>query len=208
MLGFYTQHFSTVEINYSFYRLPNEKTVQGWLDGTPQQFRLTLKAPRRITHDSRLQECGDLLNAFCSRVRLLGDKAGAMLFQLPANFKKNPAALDTFLECLPKDLRATFEFRSDTWLTDDVYELLRAHNVALCIADSEKLSTPVVQTADWSYFRLRDEGYQPDDIRRWADAIRPLAENDRDVFVYFKHEEQGKGPEFGKELLRALAQPG
>lgn len=204
MLQFYAERFSTVEINYSFYRLPNVKTVQGWVDGTPDGFKLTLKAPRRITHDSRLQECGDLLNVFCERAGLLNGKLGAVLFQLPGNFRKKPEVLDTFLECLPQGLRAAFEFRSATWFSDEVYELLRSRNAALCIADSEKLSTPLVQTADWSYFRLRDEGYQEEDLRRWADAIRPLAQEGREVFVYFKHEAEGRGPDFGQRLLAAL----
>lgn len=204
MLRFYTEHFSTVEINYTFYRLPNAKTIQGWVDGTPEQFRITLKAPRRITHDSRLKECGDLLNAFCERAALLGDKLGAVLFQLPGNFKKKPEVLDTFLECLPTGLRAAFEFRNDSWFSDEIYEMLRARNAALCIADSEKLTTPQVHTADWSYFRLRDEGYELEDIRKWSDAIRPLVAEGREVFVYFKHEEKGLGPDFGRQLQEAL----
>jgi uncharacterized protein YecE (DUF72 family) len=203
MLGFYTQHFQTVEINYSFYRLPSTQTIQGWVEGTPPGFKVTLKAPRRITHDSRLKECGELLNVFCDRARLLGDRLGALLFQLPGNFKKKPEVLDTFLECLPTDLRCAFEFRSDTWFSDEIYDCLRQRNCALCIADSEKLSTPVVATADWVYFRLRDEGYGPEDIQRWSDTIRPLSER-RDIYVYFKHEEKGLGPEFGRQFLARL----
>lgn len=203
MLRFYTEHFSTVEINYSFYRLPSEQTIRGWIEETPPGFKITLKAPQRITHHARLKECGELLDVFCARANLLGDKLGALLFQLPGNFKKKPEVLEPFLKCLPDGVRCAFEFRSDTWLSEDIYDLLRSRNCALCIADSEKLSTPVVATADWLYFRLRDEGYGPEDIRRWADTIRPLSEG-RETFVYFKHEEKGLGPEFGKGLLRAL----
>lgn len=203
MLRFYAERFRTVEINYSFYRLPNPRTIQGWVDGTPPGFKITLKAPRRITHDSRLKECGELLQVFCERAALLGDKLGALLFQLPGNLRKKPEVLGTFLECLPEGVRCAFEFRSDSWFSEEVYDCLRSRNCALCIADSEKLSTPVVATADWLYFRLRDEGYGPDDIRRWAETIRPLSEG-RETFIYFKHEEKGLGPEFGRQLLEAL----
>ena len=205
MLPYYAARFPTVEINYTFYRMPNEKLLSGWAAQTPSPYKLTLKAPRRITHDGRLKNCGALVSAFCGVAASLGDKLGALLFQLPPNAKKDLAVFDAFLEDLPPKVCAAFEFRHASWLDDEVFERLRRRNLALCIADSEKMSTPVRVTADYAYFRLRDEGYTADDIRRWADTIARDTASSRDVFVYFKHEESGKGPELAKLLMDMLA---
>jgi uncharacterized protein YecE (DUF72 family) len=204
MLPYYAARFPTVEINYTFYRMPNEKLVSGWAAQTPSPYKLTLKAPRRITHDSRLRNCGDLVAGFCGVAGTLGDKLGALLFQLPPNFKKDLAVFDAFLEDLPPKVCAAFEFRHPSWLDDEVRDRLAARDLALCIADSETLSTPVNVTAGYAYFRLRDEGYTPDDIARWADTIARETASCRDVFVYFKHEEEGKGPEFARLLMERL----
>jgi uncharacterized protein YecE (DUF72 family) len=203
MLAYYAERFRTVEINYTFYRLPTEKLLAGWAETTPEHFTFTLKAPRRITHDAKLQRCEDLLQAFCRTSRTLGPKLGVLLFQLPPNFKKDTDVLRAFLDLLPEGTRAAFEFRHASWLEPDVFEALRARNVALCVADSEKMSTPVEVTADYAYFRLRDEGYQAADIVRWAETIRGL-KGVGDAFVYFKHEEQGLGPDFARRLIDAL----
>ena len=205
MLPYYAERFPTVEINYTFYRMPTEKIVDGWNRATPEPFKLTLKAPKRITHDARLRDCGDRVRQFLETAATLGPKLGALLFQLPPNLKKDLPLLDAFLDTFPPRVCAAFEFRHLSWLDDEVYERLRASNLALCVADSEKLSTPVELTADYAYFRLRDEGYQPDDIARWADTIRDKAAHCGDVFVYFKHEEEGKGPEFARMLMDRLA---
>jgi uncharacterized protein YecE (DUF72 family) len=203
MLAYYAERFPTVEINYTFYRMPTEKLLSGWAAGTPDHFTFTLKAPRRITHDAKLQRCEDITQAFCRTARTLGSKLGVLLFQLPPTLKKDGAVLRAFAELLPEDLRAAFEFRHPSWFDDEVFEVLRSRRVALCIADSEKLSAPVEITADYAYFRLRDEGYQQADIERWAGVIRSL-QGVKDAFVYFKHEEQGLGPEFAKRLMAQL----
>src|SRR4051812_46895498 len=186
MLPYYAERFPTVEINYTFYRMPNEKIVAGWAAATPSPFKLTLKAPRRITHDSRLRDCGELVQTFCRVAETLGDKLGTLLFQLPPNAKKDLPLFDAFLAELPPKAPAAFEFRNASWLDDDVYERLKARNLALCVADSEKMSVPVRVTADFAYFRLRDEGYTPDDIRRWGETIARETSACKDVFVYFK----------------------
>ena len=203
MLAYYAARFDTVEVNYTFYRVHTPSLLEGWANGTPDRFKFTLKAPRRITHDARLQRCEELTQNFCRTARTLGDKLGALLFQLPPTFKRNDAALAAFLELVPEGTRAAFEFRHTSWHDDAVFNLLRARDVALCIADSEKMSTPVVSTASYTYFRLRDEGYQPADIDRWAETVRGASQN-RDAYVYFKHEEEGKGPEFAALLIAAL----
>ena len=204
MLPYYAERFPTVEINYTFYRAPNETILDGWSKATPERFKLTLKAPKRITHDARLRDCADRVRQFLDTAATLGSKLGALLFQLPPNLKKDTALLDAFLDTFPPRVCAAFEFRHPSWLSDDVYDRLRARNLALCVADSEKLSTPLEITADYGYFRLRDEGYGPDDITRWANQVRERTAACKDVFVYFKHEEEGKGPEFARQFISAL----
>jgi uncharacterized protein YecE (DUF72 family) len=187
--------------------MPNEKLVEGWAAQTPSPYKLTLKAPRRITHDSRLKNAGAMAASFCHVAGSLGDKLGALLFQLPPNLKKDLAVFDAFLAELPPKAPAAFEFRNTSWLDEDVFSRLSARGLALCVADSEKLSTPVRVTTDYAYFRLRDEGYTPDDVARWGDTIARATEGAREVFVYFKHEEQGKGPEFARLLMQHLGLP-
>ncbi len=119
---------------------------------------------------------------------------------MPPYFRKDLEVLDEFLGQMPEDLRAAFEFRHSSWLKDEVYSRLRERNLALCITDSEKTTTPIEATADYGYFRLRDEGYGDADFDKWATAIHGGAGDWRDTFVYFKHEEEGKGPDFANEL--------
>jgi uncharacterized protein YecE (DUF72 family) len=205
MLPFYAQAFTTVEINYTFYRTPNAKILAGWSRETPEGFRLTLKAPKRITHIAKLRDCKDLLQYFLKTAATLGPKLGAILFQLPPYFRKDLAVLDEFLAQLAPGLCAAFEFRHGSWMDAEVFARLRARNLALCIADSEKFSTPLEITASYGYFRLRDEGYTSDDLERWAGVIRASAAHCSDVYVYFKHEEAGKGPRFARVMIEAFA---
>jgi len=207
MLPYYAERFSTVEINYTFYRMPTPKLVTGWAAQVPANFKFTLKAPKRITHDRRLRDATDPLRGFCEAAAELGPQLGALLFQLPPNFKKDLTVFDAFLDALPPRVCGAFEFRHDSWLDEEVYARLRARNLALCVADSEKRSTPVMATAEYAYLRLRDEGYTPGDIAEWAAHVRDLASRCKDVYVYFKHEEQGKGPEFGRMLQELLGEP-
>ena len=207
MLPYYAERFSTVEINATFYRLPTARLLAGWAAQTPDLFAFTLKAPRRITHDSRLQRCEEVLQVFLDAAETLGPKLGVLLFQLPPSLKKDAGVLRAFLDLLPQGRRAAFEFRHASWHDDEVFEALRSRNLALCVADSEKMSTPVVATADYGYFRLRDEGYQDADIAQWAKTIAGLAPRWKDTFVYFKHEEEGKGPDFANRLKERLGLP-
>ncbi len=203
MLPYYAERFPTVEINYTFYRVPTEKLLAGWAAATPKSFTFTLKAPRRLTHDAKLQPSDDLLDVFCRTARTLGPKLATLLFQLPPTFKKDAGVLRAFLAQLPEGTRAALEFRHASWFDDEVFEALRSRNIALCVADSEKLHSPLEITADYAYFRLRDEGYQQADIETWAERIRTL-KNVTEAFVYFKHEEQGLGPDFARRLMTAL----
>ncbi len=164
-----------------------------------------MKAPKRITHIARLKDCEELLQYFVKTAHTLGPKLGVLFFQLPPYFKKDLGLLGAFLDWLPAGTRAAFEFRHASWLEDPLYRLLESKRVALCVAESEKLSTPVEITADYAYFRLRDEGYTPGDLARWAETVQARTASCKDVFVYFKHEESGTGPAFARIFLDALA---
>ncbi len=204
MLPYYAARFPTVEINYTFYRVPTEKILSGWMKQVPAEFRFTLKAPRRITHDAKLADCEELTEGFCRVAGTLGSQLAALLFQLPPSLKKDLPRLERFLTWLPRNAPAAFEFRHPSWFDAEVFSRLRDAGKALCVADSEKLETPLEVTADFGYFRLRDEGYQSGDIAEWGRQIAALQTRCKDVFVYFKHEEEGKGPAFARELMTHL----
>src|SRR5688500_7385336 len=134
MLAYYAERFNTVEVNYTFYRIPTPALLEGWAKGTPEDFTFTLKAPRRITHDSKLQRCEELTQVFCKTATTLGSKLGVLLFQLPPTFKRDDAVLGQFLDLLPQGTRAAFEFRHPSWHDDVVFDALRRRNLALCVA--------------------------------------------------------------------------
>ncbi len=203
MLPFYAERFSTTEINYTFHRIPSAKTIDNWKQLTPAKFRFALKAPQKITHFAKLRNCADTLEYFCKVISGLGERLGPVLFQLPPNFKKDADVLSSFLRELPS-MRAAFEFRHDSWFDDDIFEMLKARNIALCIADTEKLAAPKTATADYGYLRLRREDYKNVDIERWAKFVREQKPNWRDAFAYFKHEESGIGPKLAAEMMKIL----
>ena len=208
MFGYYSERFHTVEINYTFYKMPTEKLIAGWAAQAPAGFQYTLKAPKRITHISRLKDCADQTTFFVNIARGLGGALATLLFQLPPTMKCDPARLEDFLATLPAGVRTAFEFRHDSWLNDGVYEQLRKAGAALCIADFGDKTTPLETTARYGYLRLRDEGYQDADLARWADRVAAQAGTWDDVFVYFKHEDEGKGPEFAAAFVDLLKSRG
>ena len=201
MLRYYAERFSSTESNYSFRTIPSAKTIARWAAETPERFKFSFKAPQRVTHFAKLRECGATLGVFRDAIVPLGTKLGAVLFQLPPTFKKDAALLDSFLDGLPAEMRAAFEFRHDSWFDDGVFGCLRKHRAALCIAESEDLKTPPVATADFGYLRLRREDYSSRDLARWADFVRSQA-GWREAFVYFKHEETGVGPKFAQQFQK------
>ena len=204
MLPFYASHFSTTEINYSFYRIPSEKSLNNWSAATPAQFRFSMKAPREITHERKLRDCADVLDRFCEVLKALGTKLGPVLFQLPPFFRNDAGLLRDFLATLPNGLRTTFEFRHRSWFNDEMFSILAAKNVALCMADSEKLTTPIKPTADFGYLRLRNPSYTRADVANWAKVIREQQGRWKETYVYFKHEESGTGPKLARQLLDEL----
>jgi uncharacterized protein YecE (DUF72 family) len=206
MLPFYAERLSTTEINYTFRRIPSAKNIQGWWDATPKHFKFSLKAPQKVTHFSKLRNCGDTLRYFFQVISDLEAKLGVVLFQLPPAFKKDAPLLAAFLDDVPPGMRAAFEFRHASWFDDEVLGLLKSKNVALCIGDSEKLATPTVATADYGYLRLRREDYQAADVARWAEMIGTQKDGWSDAFVYFKHEESGIGPKLATQLRELLGE--
>ncbi|HET9419431.1 MAG TPA: DUF72 domain-containing protein [Chthoniobacterales bacterium] len=203
MLPFYAERFSTTEINYTFHRIPALKTIENWKTLTPEKFRFALKAPQKITHWSKLRDCSDTLEYFCKVVTGLGGRLGPVLFQLPPTFRKDVDILNAFLRELP-EMRAAFEFRHASWFDDELFELLKSRNVALCIADTADLATPKIITADYGYLRLRREDYKNLDIEAWAKFLREQKGIWHDVFVYFKHEESGIGPKLAAEMIKLV----
>jgi len=208
MLAYYAGRLATVEINYTFYRIPNAKTVAGWDAETPAGFRFVLKAPQRITHIARLKNVDDPLRYFTDVALALGPKLGAVLVQLPPNFKQDLARLGDFLALTRPELRLAFEFRNSSWFVDPVYDLLKSYNAALCVADTEAGHTPVVATADFGYARLRDEGYTTGDLAKWAERLGEVGSGWTDAFVFFKHEEGGEGPRLAAEFRKLAGTAG
>ena len=172
MLPFYAEHFASTEINYTFRRIPAAKTILDWSSATPERFKFSFKAPQRVTHFAKLCGCAELLQVFHEAIAGADAKLGPVLFQLPATFKKDAAALKTFLADVPGGMKAAFEFRHASWFDEEVYETLRAANAALCLAENEELLTPSIATADFGYLRLRREDYTPSQVRKWAGWIQ------------------------------------
>jgi len=204
MLPYYAERFPTTEINYSFRRIPSEKTLTNWSANTPAKFRFSLKAPQEITHFRKLRDCAEVLGRFSATLKTLGEKLGPVLFQLPPFLKNDHVLLKDFLATIPKGLQSAFEFRHESWFNDETFSALKSKNAALCIADTEELTTPIVATADFGYFRLRNTGYTKADIKRWAKVIGEHRRKAKDIFVYFKHEETGTGPKFARQLLNEM----
>lgn len=196
MFGYYAERFRTVEINATFYRFPTAALVEGWARDAPVGFVYALKAPQAITHKARLVGADDAQDAFAARARLLGAHQGPVLFQMPPFWRKKPEHLDAlraFCARQPRDVPAAFELRHESWLDDETFGVFREHGVALCVADSDKLRTPMVATAGFGYLRLRDEGYGELELARFLEGAR--AQPWQRAFVFFKHEDEARGPE-------------
>jgi uncharacterized protein YecE (DUF72 family) len=203
MLRFYAEKLSTVEINNTFYRMPSEKVLSTWSDQVPDDFVFVLKVPRRITHIKRLKNAEDDVAYLLETCGTLGKKAGPLLFQLPPFLRKDVAVLRAFLGLLSKGCRPALEFRHQSWFDDEVLGILRDHNAALCLADQDtELDIPFAVTAPWGYLRLRRPDYGVDDLRDWAKRVQDQPW--KEAFVFFKHEDAGKGPELATQFLELV----
>lgn len=205
MLSWYAAALPSVEINYTFRRLPSDNVLETWRTQTPEGFRLTLKAPQRITHIRRLADAGDDVDDFVRRAVSLGDRLGVVLFQLPPTLKYRRDLLEGFLAGLPPVIRAAMEFRHESWSDPEVAALLEAHAVALCAAETDAQALETVRvTAPHAYLRLRKLEYSREEITAWAGRVRALLEGGTDVYCYFKHEGGGVGPAYATALLQEV----
>ena len=198
MLRYYAEHFTTVEINNTFYRMPPETMLAQWTQQVPEHFTFTLKAPKRITHDRRLRDDDGYVGEFLKRAQTLGPKLGIVLFQLPPYLKKDLPRLDDFLATLPSDLRVAFEFRNATWQDDEIYAALSTRGAILCVTDTDEGDTPFVATVARGYVRLRRTFYSDAELGEWAQKI--VAKELPETYVYFMHEDEALGTRFAKQL--------
>jgi uncharacterized protein YecE (DUF72 family) len=205
-LSHYGTRLNTVEVNYSFRRLVSPSTFENWVAATASDFKFAVKAHQKITHILRLKNAEEVVRAFLSTVGPLhqAGKLGPILFQLPPNLKCSTELLDEFLSQLPRTPRYAFEFRSDSWFADPVYDLLRKHNVALCVAETEDRAVPDQTTADFSYYRFRQPEYSQEQLREVKRRVSSKVAAGQDVFAYFKHEESPQGVLYAEELLKEV----
>ena len=207
MLSFYAEHLPTVEINVSFYRMPTPKMLEDWKAQTPAGFLFAIKAHRRITHVKRLKDVDDEVRWLCERVGELGDRLGPVLFQLPPSLRADPALLESFLATLRPLPYVAMEFRHATWHQDAIYDLLRRHRVALCIAEDESACEPLVHTAPFGYYRLHRLRYTDEQIAAWAEHLRSLPEI-RPAFCYFTHETGAEAVTYARRLTDLVERAG
>jgi len=208
-LGHYATLLNSVEVNFTFRQLVKETTIQKWIQETPAHFRFGVKAHQVITHIKRLKGADDFVSRFLATIEPLASagKLGPILFQLPPNLKADPALLKDFLAILPRTAPAAFEFRHASWFTDSTWDLLRSHQAALCIAETETMTTPEVATAAFVYYRFRKPSYTGDERCSMIDRIHGHIAAGRDVFAYFKHEETPEGALYAVEMLREVSLP-
>ena len=201
MLAYYAARLPSVEINNTFYRMPTVAMLEHWVEVTPPDFRFAIKASRRITHISRLKEtAADSVAFLYKALEALGTKRGPVLFQLPPLFKKDLPRLQAFLAMLPSGHRAAFEFRNESWFTEDVFAALRGAGASLCHSEREDSAPPpLVETAPWGYVRLRLEHYSDEQLAQWAQRLR--ATGWQDIYAYFMHEPTA--PAYATTLMKA-----
>lgn len=200
MLAYYSSRLPAVEINNTFYRLPQISVLESWSEQVPGNFKFSVKASQRITHFKRLQNTEEDTKYLFQTVASLGEKLGVMLFQLPPNFKKDLGRLESFCEHLPQTVRSSFEFRHPTWFDDDVLELLKRRNIALCTSDTDEMPVSHIdKTANWGYLRLRRVNYSEEALSEWLERIRQ--QDWEETFVFFKHEDEATGPKLAAHFL-------
>jgi uncharacterized protein YecE (DUF72 family) len=207
-LNFYTTRLNTVEVNFTFRQLVKETTIQNWLQDSPPHFRFGVKAHQVITHIKRLKGTEDFVARFLATIEPLAaaGKLGPVLFQLPPNLKADAILLRDFLAILPRTVPAAFEFRNESWFSDATWDLLRASNMALCVAETETRTTPDIVTGQFAYYRFRKPTYTGEERRSMVDRLRQHISEGRDVFAYFKHEETPEGALYAVGLLKEVSE--
>jgi uncharacterized protein YecE (DUF72 family) len=206
LLGLYASRLPTVEINATFYRMPTARLLAGWRAQVPPRFAFALKGPQRITHVKRLVEVEEEAAWFHAAAESLGGALGPVLWQLPPSLKKDLPRLEAFLALLPAGTRPAFEFRHPSWFADEVYQALRRRGASLVVAHDGERETPLVATARTGYLRLRAPDYGPGELRGWAERV--LAQPWEEAYVFFKHEDAGRGPALALAMLEVLGGSG
>ena len=205
MLAYYSRRLPAVEINNTFYRLPQASMIENWKAQVPADFRFSIKATQRITHIKRLNNCADETKYLLETAALLEQRLGVVLFQLPPNAKKDSDRLKAFLNLLPNETRAAFEFRHESWFDDEIREVLRTRDCALVVSDTdEKSLREIISTASWGYLRLRRTNYEEKDLVEWMKRVQN--EKWSDAFIFFKHEDEGVGPKLAAQFLKLATQ--
>ena len=204
-LKFYATKLNAVEVNYTFRRLLSEKAAESWMNDAGPDFRFVTKANQYITHMRRLKNAEEPLQRFLGSLDplLRRKQLGPVLFQLPPNLKADVAVLSEFLALLPPVVQCAFEFRHESWFNDGTYQALKKHNVAMCIAETESITTPEERTAKYIYFRFRKPGYDAAEIRKLADRVERCLADGLETYAFFKHEEDPRSPLNAVELLTA-----
>jgi uncharacterized protein YecE (DUF72 family) len=196
-LEFYAQHFSTLELNNSFYHLPTEKAFKNWYDESPDDFIFAVKVSRFITHIKRLKDCDEAVDNFMSRAVILKEKLGPLLYQLPPGLHRDDDRLKSFLKMLPRGIRHVIEFRHKSWFEEDVFGILRKYNVGFCVFDMPKLMSPVTATAEFAYIRFHGSGslyssrYSDKEMADWSKKIKRLTKKLKTVYIYFNNDVAG-----------------
>ena len=209
-LEFYNQHFPTVELNNSFYHLPSEKAFTAWRERSSEGFVYAVKVSRLITHLKKLRNVEEALENFLSRAKILGEKLGPLLYQLPPNMPRNDTLLESFLRLLPPELCHVFEFRHESWLDEPVFTLLREHNVGFCIYDMPGLTTPLAATTDFAYIRFHGSAdlygscYSEAELGEWASRITKLGQGLTSVYIYFNNDAQAFAVSNAQTLAKQL----
>jgi uncharacterized protein YecE (DUF72 family) len=205
-LPFYATQLNAVEVNFTFRQLLKESTAQKWISETPATFRFSVKAHQVITHIKRLKKTEDFIPRFLGTIEPLAraEKLGPLLFQLPPNLKVDQLLLEEFLAVLPRAVPSAFEFRHASWFADSIFDLLKKHNRALCIAETEERVTPDVVTANFAYYRYRKPTYTAEERQAMIARLEEHIAADRNVFAYFKHEETPQGAMYALELLKEM----
>jgi len=190
----YAGHFTTVELNNSFYRLPSETAFATWHESSPADFIFAVKVSRFITHIKRLKDTEEAVERFIDRAKILGEKLGPLLYQLPPNMHRNDETLESFLSTLPQGLKHVIEFRHQSWLKEKVFEILHKHNIGFCVFDMPSLSCPLMATADFAYMRFHGSSalysscYSDEELADWAKRLADLAANLKEVYIYFNND--------------------
>ncbi len=205
-LQYYSTQLNAVEVNFTFRQLLKETTAQKWIAETPAAFKLSVKAHQVITHINRLKKTEDFLPRFLANIEPLAQagKLGPLLFQLPPNLKADAALLEEFLITLPRAVPSAFEFRHESWFADEIFELLKKHNRAVCVAETDERTTPDVVTSDFNYYRYRKPSYTGDERAAMVSRLRDHLAAGRNVFAYFKHEETPQGALYAVEVLKEM----